>query len=228
MQNFINQAIWEISGAASFNTQVLLLVSGGSVLEKIVSKFPERIFTSHLSLSVTDERFTKDKSIHNYSTLLSLPNVEEGIRVGVKLIDLNLFPQDKTLELLARRFETKLREWKNENPSGKIVCVVGMGNDAHTLGVFPDTDEERFKAKFLNDSSWVVGYDAGNVSPTGLRVTTTLSFIEKVDKVFMFFEGESKREAFNKIRDPKIPVNLAPAKFIYNLPQTTTFSDLVA
>jgi 6-phosphogluconolactonase/glucosamine-6-phosphate isomerase/deaminase len=44
----------------------------------------------------------------------------------------------------------------------------------------------------------------------------------------MFFEGERKREAFNKILDVNTPINLAPAKFIYNLPQTTTFSDLVA
>lgn len=224
MQNFINQAIWEISGAASFNTQVLLLVSGGSVLEKIVSKFPERMFTSRLTLSVTDERFTKDKSMHNYSTLLSLPNVEEGIRAGVKLIDLNIFPQDKTPELLARRFETKLREWKNSN--GKIVAVVGMGEDAHTLGIFPDSNVDRFKEKFLYKDKWVVGYDAGNVQPTGLRVTTTLNFMEQVDKIFLFFEGEGKREAFNKIKDINTPINLAPAKFIYNLPQTQVFTDL--
>lgn len=206
---------------------VLLLCAGGSVLEKIIRFIPEQALTQNVTITVTDERFTRDKHLHNFSQLMALPVVVAARARGLKVIDTSLLVNDSGPEDLAARFEQELKKWKQENPQGKIVAVVGMGADGHTLGVFPDADEKRFNERFLNPEKWVVGYDAGDVQPTGLRVTTTFVFLEQVDSVILFFEGESKQGIWKIAEEKELRTSSLPVRFINNLPRTQIFSDLL-
>ena len=192
----------------------LLLCSGGSAFELLRDLDP-RSFDAPLTVGVLDERFREDPFVNNFAQLRQTDFFQRATRVGASFIDTRV-TVGESLEELAQRFERALREWRRENPDGKIIVTMGIGKDGHTAGIIPDNDDPVAFYELFDDSMhWVVGYDAGNRSPFPFRVTVTFPFLRtQVSRALVYAKGEEKQWAIKMIQADVGSLNQIPARII--------------
>lgn len=131
---------------------VLFLTAGGSSIAVLEHVNPEYL-TPDLTVTTTDDRFSLELDINNFSILQTTPFYNNLIQGDVFCISTEPF-EEETLEQYRARFEKNLREWKQDFPKGKIVALYGMGTDGHTGGMIPGLlEKEAFDAEF-NDSEF--------------------------------------------------------------------------
>lgn len=172
----------------------LFLSSGGSALA-VLDLLPEDILGSYLTVGVVDERYDETNENNNFTQLSRTNFYKRAFQAGAGFIDTSV-KEDQTQEELADSFEEELRGWVGKNPNGKIVATMGVGADGHTSGIMPfSEDKDRF-AELFEGSRWVVAYDAGAKNPFSQRITTTMTFLRKLDKIFVFMVGANKKTAF--------------------------------
>lgn len=188
-------------------TPVLFLVSGGSALE-ILKYLPED-FPDRVTVSVTDDRFSDDPKINNFTQIMKL-NARHWI--DTRPIT------GETVEDAGRRFDTALKAWRGNNPTGKIVITQGIGLDGHTVGMMPG-------CIFNDPAVWAVGYDCGNKNNYPLRVTTTMPFLRMVDDSVLFVCGENKREALLGTLSKEGSLATTPARIIHEMKHCLLFTD---
>lgn len=193
-------------------TSVLLLLSGGSALKLI-----EGIDVSNLgpqtTVTVLDERYSQDPEINNFAKIASSEFYAKAKEQGAHFIDTRVV-ENETQDDLTRRFNSALGEWMQRNPNGKIVATVGMGPDGHVSGIMPfPEDPERF-AKLFEGEELVAGYDATDKNEYPERVTTTMTFLRKIDQAIVFISGKSKREAWRKFRSESGSLAQTPARVL--------------
>jgi len=123
----------------------------------------------------------------------------------------------ETLGAEADRMERNWKKWRKNNKNGKIVVLLGMGEDGHTAGIMPHpNDKELFDNLFVNTEKWVVGYDCGDKNIYKERMTASVYFLENiVDKCFLYFRGEKKENVFNSRFDKSL--NEMPIKVVDNI-----------
>ncbi|MEI7511280.1 MAG: 6-phosphogluconolactonase [Candidatus Peregrinibacteria bacterium] len=198
---------------------ILLLASGGSALEIFTkTQFPQN--PKNITLSVLDERYNSDPTINNFAQLSALEFFTPFVQSGGKIIDTR--PKEgETLEDLASRFDTALKNWKTENPNGKIFITQGMGLDGHTAGIIPfPENSEQFTTTFEDAEKWAVGYNAGEKNQYPLRVTTTLSFLrDAVDQSLVFITGATKIALLQKILEENKQLCNAPIGILNTMKQ---------
>lgn len=215
----------ELSHLAEAKTPVLVLVSGGSALQ-LLNDIQESGLTPQVTLGVLDERYSMDPQINNFLQLKQTTLYSKALAQGCHFIDTSVQAAESQEDLRAR-FESALQQWKDANPSGHIVITQGMGPDGHTSGVLPfPEDPEKFAQLFLNPSVWVATYDATGKNQYPLRVTTTLSFLQRVDISIMFICGEDKRAALSFVLANEGILAQTPARIARDMQQVTIFTDI--
>jgi len=190
------------------NHPILFLVSGGSPIE-ILKYLPKELFDDRVTVGVSDERFSTDPTINNFAQIMFLP--------AKHWIDTR--PQEaETLEGLGVRFDTALKNWKQKNPTGKIVITQGIGLDGHTTGQMPG-------CIFDDSNVWAVGYDAGNKNKYPLRVTTTMPFLRLVDDSVMYVCGKDKEEPLKRTLASEGDLSVTPSRIIHHMKHCLLFTD---
>lgn len=195
---------------------ILFLSSGGSSLELLDGiHVDERI-----TVSVLDERYSRDPAINNFTQLLERAHPVAYIDTRAR--------EYETLWQFAQRFEKELRAWKERNPSGSIVITQGMGPDGHTSGMMPyPEDPDVFEQLFNDPACWVRGYNAKGKNEYPLRATTTMLFLRRVDHSIAYITGEKKRPALERILAEAGTLAETPARIMREMKNVKIFTDII-
>lgn len=203
---------------------ILLLFSGGSPLE-IAKLLSPDIFSSRITLGVSDERFSTDPTVNNFAQLMTMPWYKTAVSLGAQIIDSRPLSTE-TLEESGRRLDTALKAWRDMKPHGSIIITQGIGLDGHTSGMMPYPDhQEFFDRTFINTTSWAVGYDAKERNKYPLRVTTTAPFLKIVDLSIVFACGEDKQRPLEQVFASKSQVHEIPGRLIHHMRDCRLFTD---
>lgn len=220
----LNQILGELRNA---NTKVLLLLSGGSSLE-ILSQINTQSLSQNVMIAPLDERYSKEPTENNMALIMNTDFFKHVLDAGCYYIDTRV-GESETQQSLQLRFEKALSEWLVQNPDGKIVATIGMGQDGHISGMmpYPESDE-----KFLNlfddpDGHLVVAYDATGKNQYPLRVTTTMHMLRNIDYAVGYIVGEGKKDAMDKLFDRKGEVYVTPARILREIKgEVEIFTDI--
>ncbi len=210
---------------SAFDIPTLLLVSGGSALD--VLEYVDIARASHLTIGMLDERYTPDSFNNNFQQFQKTSLYTKAHAHGATFIDTS-DQTNKTMSDLVFIMENTIRNWKRDNPTGKIYIVEGVGGDGHTAGIMPFPEDETLFEKLFEDSSvLVVGYDAKDKNPIPLRITVTLTFLrDMVDEAVLYVVGDSKSEILKKIIAVEGSVAEMPAKVVKEMKSVTLFTDI--
>ncbi len=197
---------------------VLLLFSGGSPLE-ILPYLPKDLCDDHVTIGVSDERFSADPTINNFSQV----NTKILFK---KSIDTRVLPEE-TLEQMGYRFDTALKQWRNENRNGTIIITQGIGLDGHTSGMMPYPENAAyFQSSFLHTDNWAVGYDAKEKNKYPLRVTTTVPFLtQQVDLSVLFVCGNDKQKPLTAVLASDKDIEAVPGRVIHHMKHCLLYTD---
>lgn len=212
--------------ADTTSSNVLVLVSGGSALEVLeYITLPEgKIVT----VGVIDERYNADISTNNFLQLKKTKLYRDVLARNGSSIDTSL-EKNASFEELSSSMEDAFRTWKENNKDGKVVAILGVGEDGHIAGVMPfPENREYFERVFENSDIWVVGYDASTKNPIPLRATSTLSFLRfAVDESIVYVVGEQKRDILNRIVGATDECNSLPASILNEMKSVTLYTDII-
>ncbi len=173
------------------NKPILFLSSGGSCLP-LLELIDISILNSNITISPLDERYSLNPNINNMAQIAGTKFFLAARSAGCQFIDTRVL-REETQKDLAVRFETDLINWLKRNPDGKIIATVGIGVDGHLSGIMPYPENpEKFKEMFESDR-FVISCDAGDKNQYRFRVTTTLTFLRKIDVAICYAVGESKK-----------------------------------
>ncbi len=204
---------------------VLLLLSGGSAFSLLENISPE-VLDSHITVSVLDERFSKDESINNFAQLMKTSFYQLCYAAGVLFIDTRV-KENETQNELAARYEQGLRVWAAEHINGVVIATMGIGADGHTAGIMPFFENPKlFQQLFLNTGNWAAAYDAGDENPYPLRITVTFPFLrERVAEVILLAVGKEKKQAVQRVLAKDGTFADTPARVAREMKNVLFFSD---
>lgn len=200
--------------AKNSNQNILLLLSAGSAFS-VLDFISNNSFGSNLTIAVLDERYDKTNENNNFNQLTKTDFYSRAKAHGCSFIDTSV-KQNQTKESLAGFFEGELVSWSKNNPSGEITATVGMGNDGHTSGIMPFPDEKEYFEKLFESDKWVVAYNASGKNEFADRVTTTITFLRKIKRVFCFTVGKNKADVYLRLQK-EAPVDEMPVQVIKEL-----------
>ena len=102
--------------------------------------------------------------------------------------------------------------------SGLDLVLLGMGDDGHTLSLFPGT-----KAVSEKDHRVVANYAENSTTGKSWRITMTAPFINKARNVIVMLSGAGKAERFKEVLEgPRVPERL-PIQLIQPVEGTMTW-----
>ncbi len=204
----------------------LLLMSGGSAL-KIAEHVDKDSLPEHLTVSVLDDRYSKDPEVNNFSLLSKTKLYTDALAGRAKFIDTRA-KNNETLEETGIIFNESLKNWCALNPNGKIIITQGIGPDGHTSGVMPyPEDKENFKKLFIDTEKYAVGYDATGKNQYSLRITVTLKFLmDEVDESVLLMTGKDKAQAFQNLENVSGKLADAPSLVIHKMKKVNLFTDI--
>lgn len=199
----------------------LLLLSGGSALS-MLDHVSDDALHPNLTITTLDERFSTDPAINNFAQIKTTAFYKRASDRGVTTIDTSVTETD-TLEKSGKRFETALRNWRDENPKGVIIATMGVGVDGHTAGIFPGTQNEYF-----SDDDWVVAYEVPkSVNPHTKRITVTPRFLlEQVTHAVGFIVGDEKKSVLDNIKKESCSHREVPACVMREINSVTVITDI--
>ena len=173
-----------------------LLVSGGSTPKGLFKKLSERKFSwEKMTIGLVDERFVNNSSEYSNEKLIRetlLQNEAHGATfIPMVIDDIN---ESKNIELVRN-------EYKKFDRIDAV--ILGMGDDGHTASIFPNDPESEI-AK--NTQELIVSTKAPNHPKN--RITCTVNFLKRADRIFLFFTGEKKQQVLQEADDKNYPIAL--------------------
>ncbi len=106
----------------------------------------------------------------------------------------------------AEQYEQTLRDHFDEPFPAWDLMLLGMGDDAHTASLFPDTLALGEQNRWFVEN-WVPKFD-------GFRYTLTFPAIESARNIWMMTAGEAKRNALKQVVSGEIDTNRYPSQRI--------------
>jgi len=209
----------------SVGRPTLLLLAGGSSLNVLDHVQPE-FLGGHLTVMMSDERFSEDPTVNNYAQLQGKVFHERATERGVVFVDTRLKPGE-TVQKLGERMGASLHDWRTAHPTERILMTQGVGPDGHTCGIMPyPEDAQKFSELFEKTDVWAVGYDAGAKNKFSLRATVTIPFLkEQVTESIISAIGTEKKNILQKLMRKEAKLNELPAFVIRLMKKTTLFTD---
>jgi len=200
----------------------LFLTAGGSsfgLLEQVV------IFPRNFTVGMTDERFSEDLKVNNFSQLTETSFFQKAQEKGAYFIDTRV-QSGEDLEVFGRRFEDALLKWHEEHPGGRIVITQGMGLNGHTAGMMPYPKQEDIFQELFEGKNWARGYDAENKNEYPLRVTVIMPFLRMVDHSVLYAVGKEKEDALSRTLKTEGMLRETPARIIHEMKEVHIFTDI--
>ena len=211
--------------ALSRNKPYLLMLSGGSSLV-LLDHIDTKLFGDQTTITVTDERFSKDEKENNFSLIMATDFYKKAKESGAKFIDTRV-KDGETLEDHGKRFELELKKWRDKNPESLVYAIVGVGPDGHIAGIMPYPDDTSLFYKHFQSEKWVAGYNAGTKNPFSLRSTITLSFIQgQISFAISYISGEGKRLALEKALASDGTLVETPARILREAKDVYIYTDI--
>jgi len=197
--------------------EIFIGLSGGSSIDKFYEKILENSNKIELStwkkirFCFLDERIVELDNID--SNYFQLKN-----KFLDKLILDNLILENQILKI---NLNSKNPQINYSSLIKKIdIAFFGSGPDSHIASLFPNHNllENTFDEKYLL-------IENSPKSPSR-RITISIKMIENIDFSFIFFIGDSKKEAFNLFNNKNISKKECPAKFILKSKNSFIVSNL--
>ena len=135
----------------------------------------------------------------------------------VPLLEKNLL-SDKQILSVRTDMTDPATEYSLRVPSVDI-GFFGVGPDGHIASLFPHHRGLQNKSDgyiFIHDSPKL---------PSD-RISVSVSFIQNISSVFIFFIGEKKREAYNRFLDTSTSKEQCPAKYLLGCTDCMIVTDL--
>lgn len=203
---------------------ILFLLSGGSsrvLLESLRSE----LIDARITVGVIDERFYSDPTVNNYAQFIQTDFYKMAVTRGVTTLETTP-RKNETIEQMAKRYESYLKNWRISHADGVIIATLGIGPDGHIAGIMPYTDDARtHQFLFDDEAQWVTGYDASYRNEYPLRVTVTLPFLRKVSFGVVYAVGEDKKKALTATLASEGTISTTPARIIHEMPHCLLFTD---
>lgn len=206
------------------DTPLLFLVSGGSAFS-LLENLPLPDEAKNITITVLDERADASLDINNFSQLEKTTFFLQAYKKGATFISTKR-NNEETWDEVSIRFEERLRNWREDNPTGLIVATLGMGPDGHTSGIMPFPEDRELFEKLFNKESWIKMYDATGKNPYPIRITTTLTFLKEIDYAIVFITGENKREAYTKFLTKEGDIAETPIRIVKEMKKADIFTDI--
>lgn len=202
----------------------LFLSSGGSSL-KILDYVNPIYFNSESTLTILDERYSKDASVNNFAQLEETSFYKNVAQNKCQIINTKPL-ENETMHGLAERFESQLKKWLENYKDGVIIASIGIGSDSHTAGIMPYPENNKFfEDMFNNKDSLVVAYDATGKNLHRDRVTTTLPFLRKIKSAVVLASGDSKKNALINLLSDNGNLAESPCRILRELENVQIFTD---
>lgn len=190
--------------------KVLFLVPGGSsmrVAVSIVEKL-ENSDVANLFITLTDERYGRPgHDDENWSQLSKL---------GMSLGDIDYYRvlrgegPDQTASDFSDKLELLIDKYDYK------IGLFGIGADGHTAGIKP-------YSVAVNSEKFAEYYPANDFE----RITMTPKAIRKLDRAFIFAQGEAKKDTLWQIANESVDVDKQPAQVFKELPKVGIYSDII-
>jgi len=187
----------------SIRERFSLFLSGGSTPEKLYLKLSDMISDwSKIDLFLGDERYVPENDDQSNRKM-----IRETLLSKIDIPETNLyFPQTNTnYEKDAENYNQTLQNYLNENSMFDLI-LLGLGKDAHTLSLFPETDaiqekEKLFRQNYIKKvNQW--------------RLTATFPLVNQCRNAMFLIEEKDKGEAMKWVLNARDIIPLFPAKGI--------------
>jgi 6-phosphogluconolactonase len=205
---FADWLIADISKVLAHQTRYTIALSGGSTptdLFKILASeaYASKIDWKKLHIFWGDERdvpFEDDKNNakHAFDLLLT--------KVLIPANQIHVIETIYTAEIAARRYDQLLHEYFDGKQHSFDLVMLGMGDDGHTLSLFPGTavihETSKLATSFYLESQKMH------------RITITLPITNKASAVCFLVSGKSKAPALKEVLQGDYQPDLYPSQCI--------------
>ena len=197
-----------ISSHLTKGESVLWLLSGGSGAAVCieVSKALRNIDTSHLFITMSDERYGPVE--HTNENIQQLLN--NGFEIGKATLYRPLRGLDRSSTAVL------FSEWLTHTIQSVdfSIALLGIGPDGHTSGIKPQSIA-------VSSTEAAVDFRGDDFE----RITTTIPFLQKLDEIVVQSFGDTKHAVVASLLNKVMTIDEQPAKFITNHLNATLYSD---
>lgn len=185
-----------------------LVLSGGSTPQQLhtllaATPYKEQIEWSKLHIFWGDERYVPFEDTRNnakmaYDTLLNFVSVPSD---QIHVIRTDIPPQDS-----AREYEHRLHHYFHAGSPAFDLVLLGMGDDGHTLSLFPGTavvheSHKLTDAYFLDKQAMY-------------RITLTAPIVNRASRIAFIVSGNDKARALKEVIEGAYQPETYPAQVI--------------
>jgi 6-phosphogluconolactonase len=200
-----------------------LALSGGNTpksLHQLLASaaFRDKIDWGKIHFFFGDERFVPFNDVRNnakmaFDTLLNLvPVVPEQIHI--------MQTENITPEASAEAYENILHQYFNDGGFSFDLVLLGMGDDGHTLSLFPGTSVIDETKKWVTNL-WLAAQDM-------YRITLTAPIVNQSAHVAFLTTGANKAQALKAVLEGPKQVHHFPAQIIQPKGKLHWFTDVAA
>ncbi len=199
----------------------LCFLAGGSAFEIFEYLELDENIKRRTIFCMGDERVSGNSAENNYLQLLTKLSTNHGLQ----LID-TASPGPETPKQFTERINKIISEKLFTLIQPNIICVLGVGTDGHTAGIFP-MQESSFATTYPNDSMYVPITTRGLES--NFRASLTPDWIlSKADLVLGYATGEIKcKTVIRELCNRNYEIHEMPAQIIKRHKNSILFTDCV-
>jgi 6-phosphogluconolactonase/glucosamine-6-phosphate isomerase/deaminase len=163
-----------------------------------------------------DERFDLENSNYLQFKKEYADTYKRAIASGIVSIDTS--PKKNTQYEMAQWYEYELTRYTEQCKAqdGRIIGLMGIGEDGHTASLFPHPESETsFYNQFVDTEKKVIGIDATGKNQHTKRFTLTIKGLEEIDEFITFISGEKKQQCIEDIEQYRLPMHAVPASYLW-------------
>ncbi|MDH3500501.1 MAG: 6-phosphogluconolactonase [Acidimicrobiia bacterium] len=198
--------------SASADTVSIAMAGGGTPKATYAELLRQDVPWQRVFAWVGDERFVPPDHPDNNSAMIGDVLAQTGATYAPVPWRSEWSAADAATE-----YEGILEAHLNDDGSGlrPDVMLLGMGDDGHTLSLFPGTDALSVTDRWFVEN-WVAAKDTW-------RLTTTFALAHRARHILFLVSGAAKADALARVLEPPDDVTRLPAKHILNGQADVTF-----
>lgn len=182
-----------------------MALSGGSTpksfYELLAKDYALKIDWSRVHVFFDDERYVPFDDERNNAAMVDKALLQH---INLSAGQVHFMQTDVSPLESAKAYEALLHQYFDGEPHTFNLVLLGMGDDGHTLSLFPGTDVVNERSKWVSE---VLIDNAGNY-----RITLTEPVVNKADKVIFLITGQGKAQMLQKVING--PANQFPSQLI--------------